>query len=100
MGERRGESWPALHGFSFGIDRILGAAVLAGVRHEPPFGWRQLVILVFGGDDKVLLLRRDIVARPIIGERHGGDAKSGGKKILVFCQQEAAAHEQKLSPWP
>jgi site-specific recombinase XerD len=60
---------------------------------------RQLASLVFSRDDKVLLLRCDIVPRPIIGERHGGDA-TGGQKIVVFCQREAAAHERILSSWP
>ena len=33
----------------------------------------------------------DIVPQPIIGDRRGGDAKSGGDKIVVLCEREAAA---------
>ncbi len=84
VGERLGESCPALYCFGFGVDRIDGAAVLAPVRREPPFGGRKPAILVFGRDDKMFLLGRDIVARPIMGERGGRDAKSGGEKIAVI----------------
>jgi hypothetical protein len=83
----RGESWPALHGFSFGIDRILGAAVLAWLRCESPFCGRQLAILVFARDDEVLLLRCDIVPA-IIDECHARDGKSGGRKSWSYANEK------------
>src|SRR5690242_20625468 len=51
-------------------------------------------VLTFGRDDKVLLARCDIVPRLIIGQCHGGDAKSHGEKIALFGQREAAAHSR------
>src|SRR5437868_5478841 len=37
-------------------------------------------ILIFAGDDKVLLVRRDIVPRPIIGECHGPRRQVGRRE--------------------
>src|SRR5689334_10185744 len=79
--ERLGKTWPALYRFSSDIYRILFAALLSGGGHQPPFGARHPAILVFGRDDEMLLPRCDIVPGLIIGECHGGDAKSGGDQV-------------------
>ena len=76
LGERLREGWPTLHSFSFGIDQIPAAALLVWLSREPPPGGCQFAVLIFGRDDKVLLLRCDVVAWAIIGERDGGDAES------------------------
>src|SRR6516164_3747928 len=56
VGERLGEGWSTLDSFSFSIDYIPAAAVLVWVSRESPPGGRQFAILIFGRDNKVLLL--------------------------------------------